>query len=540
MARQVSCTCTVGEGSEQHNHDLDYRQSLEHVHGSSDDVIELVPYTSYQEQINEMMKPYIDAYNEAVEARYEAAKQRFKDGKIKSRPKRKDYQLMDYDYFSEHLHDTRKNPVTGKVEEIPMFRSIIIGLGDKADRESGIITQEEAVAVMTKLVKNWPELFPDFKLLGATIHLDESGFYHCHIDYKPMYSKEALNEIQLQELDSLDGLEAAKGKKSRGLMVGIGHEAALQRMGYEPEQSIINQSDKVPIRFNAFRNQIYRETEKNLNAHGLRLMYKATEKKDPGKDSSVNQRLENWQATQDAMRDMQQQKNLILDALEQDGVTPQGTAEIMAAAMEITKKMNEIENSPKSRLDKSKRVVEFRLFDQLKSFVQDMINTVHKVLHQVDDLKKENRQLKSQIREKDCEIIELRRSNSQLTTENLELKKKVQEQAAELAKYKEMQQECPGAWEALQKEFEKVKCAKFNKQIKTIEMMEEVWTNKSHPYRRLTRNGYTRFNIPGVGQDMNAMQFMTAYMQRCNKAKVPANSKMEYWYDQQRAREYER
>jgi len=60
---EISVTVTVGEGSERHNHDLEYRSTLKHVHDMKDGVIELVPYRPYQEQINELMKPYIDEYN---------------------------------------------------------------------------------------------------------------------------------------------------------------------------------------------------------------------------------------------------------------------------------------------------------------------------------------------------------------------------------------------------------------------------------------------------------------------------------------------
>ena len=39
MSRKVSCTVTVGQTSERHNHDLDYRETLEHVHGSKEAVV---------------------------------------------------------------------------------------------------------------------------------------------------------------------------------------------------------------------------------------------------------------------------------------------------------------------------------------------------------------------------------------------------------------------------------------------------------------------------------------------------------------------
>lgn len=130
---------------------------------------------------------------------------------------------------------------------------------------------------MSGVVKRWPEIFPCLKLLGATIHLDEDGFYHCHIDYIPLF--ESGND----------------GKQEHGLQASHSQEAAFMHMGFEPEQSIINASDKAPIRFNAFRNRLYLTAEEELNALGLRLQYGVSKIKEPAKDSSTNQRMENWQ-----------------------------------------------------------------------------------------------------------------------------------------------------------------------------------------------------------------------------------------------------
>ena len=367
MSRTVSCTATVGAGSEQHNHDLTFREALDHTNTADrpDAIIELIPYRPYKTQINELMQPYIKAYNEEVEARFEAAKERYRRGEIKSRPKRRDYKLMEYDYYETHLHDTYRNPVTKKVEELPMWREVIFGWGDMEDRKTGVITQEEAVAVMTDVVRRWPELFPDFKLLGATIHLDEKGFYHCHINYKPLYEK---------------------AEPERGLKVGIGHDAALERMGYTPEQSIINESDKAPILFNAFRNRLYREAEKALIANGLRLQYGVSATKEPGKDSSTNQQLEAWQATQDATRELQRQKNVMLDVVMSDEVSPEGYKKAIEAADSIVSTLDELSKSPRSRLKKDKVVVEFRLFDQLRSFVTALVDSVKHLLHRIDVL----------------------------------------------------------------------------------------------------------------------------------------------------------
>lgn len=360
----VSVTITVGGGSEIHNHDLEYRSTLNHVHGGADDVIELIPYRPYSDQINDMMRPYIDDYNQRQMERYNAAWKRYNNGEIKTKPRNANYRPMNYDYYNEHINDTYFNRAKMMDEKLPMFRSMILGLGDQNDRQNGIINREQAISVFSGIINDWPEMFPNFKLLGATIHADECGFYHAHIDYKPLYA----------------------AKNGQGLDVGIGHESAMERMGLDPEQSIINASDKIPIRFNAFRNKLYLCTEKYLSEIGLRMEYDVSSRKDPDKNSSKNQRLENWQATRDAAVDIQYMKNHMLDIVCGDAVSPDGYKSAIDAADGIKKTIDEIEKSPKSRLNKKNVIVPFHLFDQLKSFVDSLMKTIENLLQYIDIL----------------------------------------------------------------------------------------------------------------------------------------------------------
>lgn len=387
---EISVTVTAGNGSEQHNHDLSYRQTLSHVHGSPEDVIELVPYRSYSEQINEMMKPYIDEYNARQKAKHEKAWERYNSGEIKSKPKKKDYPELSYDYYNAHKSDVKKNPKTGKIERIPLFRSLIIGIGDIEDRKTGRIKKEEAERIFRKTIEQFQKDFPCFKILGTTIHCDENGFYHSHIDYRVLYEKE--NE--------------------KGLKVGSGLEAALEQTRYKPEQSIINGRDKVPLLFNAMRNQIYREIEAAMAPEGFRMQYGVSKIKEPHKDSGKNQRLQDWQNTQDAIREMQHHKNTALEFFEHDKVSPDDLKTALTAAIEITDKIEEIQNSPRKRIDKNKVVVEFRLLDQLRSFVDRLIALIAVFLRDRDEYKAKYEELKKE-KEKHMTDIEIKKSKPQ-------------------------------------------------------------------------------------------------------------------------------
>lgn len=365
---EVSVTVTVGEGSEEHNHDLEYRSTLKHVHDRPDGVIELIPYRPYSMVIEDAMKPYIDRYNQRVEERYQAAWERYNSGEIKTKPRKRDYRKMEDSYIFESHGEKYRNPHTGKVEEAPLFRSIIVGIGDREDRQTGRITEEQAREIFRDVIAKFREKFPDFLLLGATLHLDEQGFYHAHIDYKPMYEK--------SEPD------AEKGQKRRGLDVGTGQEAALEHMGFKPEQSIINGRDKAPLLFNAFRNEIYRMMESSMAEHGLRLQYGVSARKEPEKDSSRNQKLEVWQATQDAAREMQHKKNLALDIVAQDTVSPEGLKAAMAAVSDLNNTLRKVQDSPRTTM-RNGYVVNFTLFDQMKSAVANVVKTMGYLLQKL-------------------------------------------------------------------------------------------------------------------------------------------------------------
>lgn len=161
---EVSVTITAGEGCEEHNHGLEYRSKLEHTHDTGKDtVIELVPYEkSYKEQINELMKPYIKERNEYTLKRKAAAWDRYNSGQIKTKPRNRDYPLIGNDYYTQHLHDQMRNPKTNKMEQIKMFRSLIIGLGDKSDRENGKITKEQALHIFNEFLVRFKKGFSIF------------------------------------------------------------------------------------------------------------------------------------------------------------------------------------------------------------------------------------------------------------------------------------------------------------------------------------------------------------------------------------------
>lgn len=417
--RRLSVTITMGAGSERHNHDVKYREGLDHTTTSSKpgSVIEIVPYNQpYNAQINALIKPKIDAYNADVERRYQAAWERYNKGEIKSKPKRKDYQpITDYNYAEAHADIEHKNPHTGKMEKVPLWRSCIIGIGDQEDRTSGNITEEEARRILSKNVEKFRQQFPALHILGATLHLDEKGFYHAHLDYFVMYDK-----------------PETPGKKTRGLKVGHGLDGALASMGYKPEQSIINERDKAPILFNAMRNAMYRSMEAAMLEEGIGLEYGVTAKKEPTKDSSKNQSLEAWQRTQDTVREMQRNKNTALDILTRDDVTPEEIQEAMASVNALQDSLKEVEASPRNRIGRQGHIVSFKLLDQMKSVLNDMVKSVSTLLNQAEKLKEQLQQKTKELMDARAEAAREKANAALYLKSATAFKKQLAEKEAEL------------------------------------------------------------------------------------------------------------
>ena len=122
---ELSATVTSGEGSEKHNHSINYRsKTLTHTHDTSEETVkELIPYEkTYQEQINELMEPYIREYNNSRDAKLKEAWKRFDNGEIQRKPKQKDYKHMDFDYYTFEQERKTKNKKTGKYEQKPEER----------------------------------------------------------------------------------------------------------------------------------------------------------------------------------------------------------------------------------------------------------------------------------------------------------------------------------------------------------------------------------------------------------------------------------
>ena len=76
----------------------------------------------------------------------------------------------------------------------------------------------------------------------------------------------------------------------------------------------------------------------------------------------------------------------MLDVIEKDSVSPAEIKEALTAAHNIEKLLTEVSQQPRSRTNKNNVVVHFTLFDQIKSIIESMVNSVAHLLHRITAL----------------------------------------------------------------------------------------------------------------------------------------------------------
>lgn len=315
MSKQTKIPLTLfikkGESSEDHNHLPSFREKLPHVIHPEYGVCEFVPYQKrYKTQINEFARPFIDAYNESREKAFQEAMGRYERGERKTKPRRSDFPKRGYDYYERESTRPYSNPRSNKKELRRVWHSFILGLGDKNDRDEGRITQEDAVSIFGELIERFRQRFHTFLLLGASLHIDESGFYHLHLDFLPHFIGK---------------------QKYWNFCTGL--EGALEHLGFKKEKSIANYQNKPAIHYNAMRNWLYRQMEELFHEHGFLLVRGVFEEKYPGISADeVSTCQSDWQDARDMQRYLQQAANRAIETLEEDKVDEEDITALFAVA----------------------------------------------------------------------------------------------------------------------------------------------------------------------------------------------------------------
>ena len=213
---KISCSCTWGDGNLNHNFNEYSRSRQEHIDNTKikDNIIlKEISNKTIEKEFNKIFENDIKEYNE---------KQTRNDRKIQS-------------YYQKVLND--------KKIRAP-FREVIYQVGNK-DNSKDPIVREKMIKTLKNFYEEFEKNYPKLKIIGAVIHLDEST-PHLHIDVVPY----------------------ADGSK-KGLKHKVSFEKAIEQMGFVPEQSEVNKSDKDPLIFNGFRNHSMRLLEDLMNNESL-------------------------------------------------------------------------------------------------------------------------------------------------------------------------------------------------------------------------------------------------------------------------------
>lgn len=262
MTRKASVTIISGKGSERHNHDKTYRSTLQHVFPYEENT-EYTPLCPYKEQINRIMEPYIKQYNAREQQKYEKRLLAYKARKTKDKPKLKQRSL---DYYDDVQREARRNPMNGKMQSRQPFLSLIIMFGNVADRVLGTIRQEEAKEIGYDVTCGFADAFPGFHLLGSSLHLDEMGAFHLHIDFV---------------------VACKKMNWTHDLPVYTNFDRALLEMGYAKEPNRYpGKEEAAPTIFNAYRNILLYVIQAAMAKQGIELDYGVSLLRYPGKDPS--------------------------------------------------------------------------------------------------------------------------------------------------------------------------------------------------------------------------------------------------------------
>lgn len=313
---ELSVSVTMGFACEQHNHDSGYRSTLDHVLALDCGEIELTPYVNYSAKINALLKPAIAEYNARRQFQYQKAIDRYNMGDRKTKPRAKDYQPMSYDYVGEHKRRYGRNPSTSRMEQMTQYRELIIKIANIKDRVIGNLPDSISKKICATIVRSFSDAFKSLHLLGATVHANEPGTLHLHLDFIPI---------------------SKKTDWKSGLPVSLGLDAALQEMGLVPETSIMcTKSERIPILFNALRNRIFKFCEEALINHGYRMQYEATSKNYPSLDPSSPRSLQEFQYLSDHGRFIQHVKNATLDYLQKENFQVEDLSSALDAFKRIT------------------------------------------------------------------------------------------------------------------------------------------------------------------------------------------------------------
>ena len=171
--------------------------------------------TDVEREFNKLWQEDVDEYN--------------------SRQTRKN--LKKDNYFKELRENKKNEPIKEMVVQI--------GNKDNMGRDNPV-NREKAKKVLLDFYKNFEKNYPDLKILGAVLHIDEAT-PHLHLTTTPYTENHGKNGLRHKQA----------------------WDEAYKNMGFKPEHSLLNKEEKKPIVFNGWRNHVQKLLDEAMNEQGF-------------------------------------------------------------------------------------------------------------------------------------------------------------------------------------------------------------------------------------------------------------------------------
>ena len=171
--------------------------------------------TDVEREFNKLWQEDVDEYN--------------------SRQTRKN--LKKDNYFKELRENKKNEPI----------KEMIIQIGNKDNMgRDNPENREKAKKVLLDFYKNFEKNYPDLKILGAVLHIDEAT-PHLHLTTTPYTENHGKNGLRHKQA----------------------WDEAYKNMGFKPEHSLLNKEEKKPIVFNGWRNHVQKLLDEAMNEQGF-------------------------------------------------------------------------------------------------------------------------------------------------------------------------------------------------------------------------------------------------------------------------------
>ena len=258
-----------------------------------------------------------------------------------SRQTRKNLKI---DNYFQKLKSNKKNE--------PVKEMIVqIGNKDNMGRDKPE-NREKSEKVLLEFYKNFEQNYPDLKILGAVLHVDEAS-PHLHVILTPYTENHGKNGLRHKQA----------------------WDEAYKNMGFKPEHSLLNKTEKKPIIFNGFRNHLQKVLDEAMNEQGFKredqyVTHDHMSVKDYKEWSDIKEQQEQQ------LNSLSQQKTDIQEAIDEE-FKKFGEQMVEKEATEKNKVDKEVEEYKKNEINKANKEIKDKKQELLDKLPDNVLNFLY-------------------------------------------------------------------------------------------------------------------------------------------------------------------